>query len=76
MFILPGGHGWGFRDSPQVSHYHEQMLNDLTSWLNHFQGPKEDAVRVACIGNSITDGFGIGMAPDQGISCRFAEEVG
>ena len=67
MHVYPTcGHGWGFRDAAHGFPYHEQMLNDLTSWLNHFQGPKEDAVRVACIGNSITDGFGIGMAPVKG----------
>lgn len=59
MFIYPtGGHGWGFR--PSFAH-HDQMLSDLDSWLNRLKAPRENAFRVACIGNSITDGFGIDM---------------
>lgn len=74
MHVYPTcGHGWGF--SPGIP-FHEQMLNDLTSWLNHFQGPKENAVRVACIGNSITDGFGIGMAPVKGYPAVLQKKLG
>ena len=74
MHVYPTcGHGWGF--SPGIP-FHEQMLNDLTSWLNHFQGPKEDAVRVACIGNSITDGFGIGMSPVNGYPAVLQKKLG
>ena len=74
MHVYPTcGHGWGF--SPGIP-FHEQMLNDLTSWLNHSQGPKEDAVRVACIGNSITDGFGIGMAPVKGYPAVLQKKLG
>ena len=74
MHVYPTcGHGWGF--SPGIP-FHEQMLNDLTSWLNHFQGPKEDAVRVACIGNSITDGHGIGMAPVKGYPAVLQKKLG
>ena len=74
MHVYPTcGHGCGF--SPGIP-FHEQMLNDLTSWLNHFQGPKEDAVRVACIGNSITDGFGIGMAPVKGYPAVLQKKLG
>ena len=77
MHVYPTcGHGWGFRDAAHGFPYHEQMLNDLTSWLNHFQGPKEDAVRVACIGNSITDGFGIGMAPVKGYPAVLQKKLG
>ena len=73
MHVYPTcGHGWGFCDVP----FHEQMLNDLTSWLNHFQGPKEDAVRVACIGNSITDGYGIGMSPVNGYPAVLQKKLG
>ena len=35
------------------------MQNELTSWLRSFKSPRKDAVRVACIGNSITFGAGI-----------------
>lgn len=74
MHVYPTcGHGWGF--SPGIP-FHEQMLNDLTSWLNHFQGPKEDAVRVACIGNSITDGYGIGMSPVNGYPAVLQKKLG
>ena len=74
MHVYPTcGHGWGF--SPGFP-YHEQMLNDLTSWLNHFQGPKENAVRVACIGNSITDGYGIGMSPVNGYPAVLQKKLG
>ena len=74
MHVYPTcGHGWGF--SPGIP-FHEQMLNDLTSWLNHFQGPKENAVRVACIGNSITDGYGIGMAPVKGYPAVLQKKLG
>ena len=38
------------------------MLSDLTAWLNCHKAPRRDAVRVACIGNSITDGHGIDMS--------------
>ena len=73
MHVYPTcGHGWCFCDVP----FHEQMLNDLTSWLNHFQGPKEDAVRVACIGNSITDGYGIGMSPVNGYPAVLQKKLG
>ena len=29
-----GPHGWGFRDAAHGFPYHEQMLNDLTCWLD------------------------------------------
>ena len=57
MFVYPtGNHGWGF--GPWFK-YHDQMLSDLGNWLKNLQAPKEDAIKVACIGNSITDGHGI-----------------
>ena len=60
LYVYPsGGHGFGFRSSWP---FHNQMLNDLTVWLNCHKAPRQDAVRVACIGNSITDGHGIDMS--------------
>lgn len=53
-----GGHGWGIRNNFA---YHDQMLADLTAWLRQLPSPREDAVRVACVGNSITDGTGADM---------------
>lgn len=59
LYIYPtGGHGFGFRNSFA---YHNQMLTDLDTWLRLHPSPKADAIRVACIGNSITDGMGIDM---------------
>ena len=51
-----GGHGWGIRESFL---YKNEMLNDLSAWLRSFKAPRKDAVRVACVGNSITFGAGI-----------------
>lgn len=31
-----GGHRWGFRNTAQGFRYHVQMLDDLTTWLQHF----------------------------------------
>ena len=50
------GHGWGIREDFL---YKSEMQNELTSWLRSFKAPRKDAVRVACIGNSITFGAGI-----------------
>ena len=35
------------------------MLDELTAWLRSFKAPRKDAVRVACIGDSITYGVRI-----------------
>ena len=60
LHVYPsGGHGFGFRSSWP---FHDQMLNDLTAWLDCHKAPKCDAIRVACVGNSITDGHGIDMS--------------
>lgn len=57
LHIYPtGGHGWGIREAFL---YKSEMQNELTSWLRSFKAPRKDAVRVACIGNSITFGAGI-----------------
>lgn len=48
-----GGHGWGIREN---FIYKNEMLNDLSAWLRSFKAPRKDAVRVACVGNSITYG--------------------
>lgn len=74
MCIYPtGGHGFGFRSSWA---YHDQMLSDLTRWLDSFKAPREDAVRVACIGNSITDGYGIDMATQKGYPALLQNKLG
>jgi acetyl esterase/lipase len=57
MYIYPsGGHGWGSRPNFK---YHQQMEADLSAWLESFGAIKQGAIRVACIGNSITHGYGI-----------------
>ena len=49
-------YGWGIREN---FIYKNEMLNDLSAWLRSFKAPRKDAVRVACVGNSITYGAGI-----------------
>ena len=74
MFVYPtGNHGWGF--GPWFK-YHDQMLNDLGNWLKNLQTPKEDAIKVACIGNSITDGYGIDFAPANGYPAQLQKLLG
>ena len=74
MYIYPtGDHGFGF--GPWFR-YHHQMLNDLGAWLKARQTPKADAIRVACIGNSITDGHGIDMAPAYGYPALLQKKLG
>lgn len=64
MYIYPtGDHGFGFGTWFK---YHDQMLTDLGNWLKARKTPKPDAVKVACIGNSITDGHGIDVATQFG----------
>lgn len=56
LHIYPtGGHGWGILENFA---YKNEMLDELTSWLRSFKAIRKDAVRVACIGNSITYGVG------------------
>ncbi len=74
LYVYPtGGHGFGYKDTFT---YHEQMLNDLTTWLSTHQGPQQDALRVACIGNSITDGMGIEMAGQRGYPAQLQRLLG
>ena len=74
MFIYPtGDHGFGF--GPWFK-YHDRMLADLGAWLDARPAPKPDAIRVACIGNSITDGHGIDMAPAYGYPAELQKRLG
>ena len=64
LYAYPsGGHGYGIRKNFA---FHEQMLGDLKAWLATIAAPSEQALRVACIGNSITDGMGIDMSDVYG----------
>ncbi len=74
MFIYPSGdHGFGFGTWFK---FHDQMLNDLGNWLKAHQAPKPNAIRVACIGNSITDGHGINMATQHGYPALLQKKLG
>jgi lysophospholipase L1-like esterase len=74
MFIYPsGGHGFGFRSSFK---YHDQMISDLTTWLKNLKSPQKDAIRVACIGNSITEGSGIPMSSQFGYPAQLQKIMG
>lgn len=74
LHVYPsGGHGFGFRTSFAC---HDLMLSELTTWLNSLNTPKADALRVACIGNSITDGFGIDMADVESYPAQLQKMLG
>ena len=74
MCVYPtGDHGFGF--GPWFK-YHDQMLNDLGAWLDARQTPKPSAIRVACIGNSITDGHGIDMRTAYGYPAELQKILG
>ena len=74
MYVYPtGDHGFGF--GPWFK-YHDQLLTDLGNWLNTRQTPQPDAIRVACIGNSITDGHGIDMASAYGYPAELQKLLG
>ena len=74
LYVYPSGdHGFGF--GPWFP-YREQMLQDLSNWLKARQVPRQDAIRVACIGNSITDGHGIDMATAYGYPALLQKKLG
>ncbi len=74
LHVYPtGGHGFGFRSDFK---YHDQMLSDLTAWLQGHKAVKLHAKRVACIGNSITDGHGIDMASQRGYPAQLQQLLG
>lgn len=60
LYCFPdGNHGFGFR---RTFPYHHEMTHLLDLWLKGIQPPKKDAIRVACIGNSITDGNAVDLS--------------
>ena len=74
LYAYPtGGHGFGMKKNFR---YHEQMLSDLDDWLAFLPSPKKGAVRVACIGNSITDGSGIFMRDIFGYPAQLQKKLG
>ena len=74
IHIYPtGGHGYGYM--PFFA-YRGQMLSDLSAWLDHLPAPKEDAIRVACIGDSITEGHGLDLRSVNGYPARMQRLLG
>ena len=74
LYVYPsGGHGFGFRTSWP---YHDQMLADLRAWLGSLPQQPADAIRVACIGNSITHGSGIDMQEQRGYPAQLQRLLG
>ena len=74
MLVYPtGDHGFGF--GPWFK-YHDLLLEELGTWLKNRQAPQADAIRVACIGNSITDGFGIDMATQYSYPAQLQKKLG
>ncbi len=74
LYVYPtGGHGFGM--NPKFK-YHDQMLADLTTWLRGHRSPRLDALRVACIGNSITHGSGIDMQEQNGYPAQLQRLLG
>lgn len=74
MHIYPSG-GHGFGSNPNFK-YHEQMLRDLRDWLVQLPSPRQDALRVACIGNSITDGMTIDLKGHNGYPAQLQRILG
>ena len=74
LHIYPsGGHGYGIL--PNFA-YREQMLSDLSSWLDALPAPKQDAVKVACIGDSITEGHGLDLRAVNGYPAKMQQMLG
>lgn len=74
MHVYPtDNHGFGFSSNFK---FREQLLTDLGTWLDNLPSPKADAIRVACIGNSITDGHGIDLAPQKGYPALLQQRLG
>lgn len=74
MFVYPtGDHGFGF--GPWFK-YHDQLLYDLGNWLKNRPSPAPNAIKVACIGNSITEGFGIDVPSEFGYPAQLQQILG
>ena len=73
LHVYPrGGHGW----RPERFPYFSDMQNSLREWLSQLPAPKADAKRVACIGNSITEGSGIDLSEWNGYPARLQNLLG
>ena len=75
LMVYPkGGHGFGFRRASFA--YHEQLRAELKAWLKNLTPSKADAIKVACIGNSITDGYGIDYSDVNGYPAQLQNMLG
>ena len=68
-----GGHGWGHRPSFE---YHTDVIRALDDWLDKLPSPAPDARKVACIGDSITDGHMIFPAFTEGYPAVLQKKLG
>lgn len=74
MHIFPtGNHGWGYAD---WFPHRNQMLEAITSWLRRLPSPQANAIRISCIGNSITHGHGIDMKSANGYPALLQQILG
>ena len=74
LHVYPaGGHGFGFKTTFAC---HDLMLCELGTWLDQLKAPAATAKRVACIGNSITDGYGIEMVDVKGYPAQLQKLLG
>lgn len=74
LYVYPTGrHGFGCRERFE---YHDQMFNDLSTWLATLDVASPTAQKIACIGNSITDGHGIDMAEQFGYPALLRKQMG
>ena len=74
LHIYPtGGHGWRFNARFP---YHYDMLQTLTRWLSELKMPRTDVCKVACVGNSITDGHGIDLSETRGYPAQLQRQLG
>lgn len=68
-----GGHGWGYAD---WFPHRKEMLETLSNWLERLPAPKSNALRISCIGNSITHGHGIDMKSVFGYPALLQKNLG
>lgn len=74
LFAYPsGGHGWGCK--PEFK-FRDMADAELLLWLSNLKAPAPNALKVACIGNSITDGAGIDMAEVNGYPAVLKKHLG
>ncbi len=74
LHIYPsGGHGW---DLSKDFVYKEEILDALDDWLANLPSPQKDAAKVACIGDSITDGHMIFVNYQYGYPALLQKALG